>query len=64
MNLWKHSGAITLLHATHVSNHLTKKRLFTRFSARGVLYVATLIKAQTVWSCVECEIGLRQFSYI
>ena len=47
MDLSKSSGAITQLHVTHVRNHLTKNHLFTRFSARGVLYLTTLVKAQT-----------------
>ena len=34
------------LHVTHVTNHLTKQ-LFTRLSALGVLYFATLVNVQT-----------------
>ena len=33
---------------THVTNNLTEKQLFTRVSALGVLYLATLVSAQTV----------------
>ena len=33
----------------HVTNHLTEKQLFTRFSAHGGLYLATLVNAQTAF---------------
>ena len=43
------------LHVTHVTNHLTEKQLFTRFSARDILYLATLVNYSTTLASFVTE---------